>query len=245
MTKDVFLFDTPDGGDVTRDLEIRDGLETCVYLSLFGGNIKDDGSEDNPFGWWGNIGETVESRIYVSEAAYLLRTVPPIPKNLRRIEDAAKRDLAWVITEGISETVQVVATMPALNSVKMSVSLDGIDPIEFRSTWEIQTEEQLSKKVPPPNVLVNDAEILRGEGLPNTTLNLVLANGTVLSVPVSPNGIWEITPYPLSVGEISTAYISTKSGLSSKGVIIIGVEPLSYSGLVFYDGASIYSGLRT
>jgi len=38
MTKDVYLFDTPDGGDVTQDLEIRDGLENSVYLSLFGAN---------------------------------------------------------------------------------------------------------------------------------------------------------------------------------------------------------------
>ena len=244
MTKDVFLFDTPDGGDVTQDLEIRDGLETCVYLSLFGGNVKDDGSQDTPFGWWGNIGETVQSRRYVSEAAYLLRTIPPEPKNLRRIEDAAKRDLAWVISDDISETVSVVVTMPALNTVKMSVALDGIDPIEFRSTWTDKTEEQLSKLIPPPVVLINDGLVLSGTGEPNLTFNLVLANGDIISVQISPGGTWEVTPYPLDKGEVSTAYVSTKSGLSSKGIIVIGVEALLYNGDVFYDGSQTYSGLK-
>lgn len=244
MTRDVYLFDTSDGGDITKDLEIRDGLETSVYLSLFGGNAKDDGSQDNPFGWWGNIGETVEARRYVSEAAYLLRTVPPLPKNLRRIEDAAKRDLAWTLTDGVTETLAVVVTMPALNTVKMSVFLDGIDPIEFRSTWAVKTEEELSKIVPAPHVLINDGVTLSGTGSPNTTLNLALSNGTVISAPVSSSGTWIIDPYPLAKGEISTAYITVKSGLSSRGVIVIGVEALLYDGSVFYDGSQTYSGLK-
>lgn len=243
-TKDVYLFDTPDGGNVTQDLEIRDGLENCVYLSLFGGNAKDDRSQDNPFGWWGNVGENVQARKYVSEAAYLLRTVPPEPKNLRRIEDAAKRDLAWIIDEDISETVEVVASMPALNTVKLSVFINGIDPIEFRSSWTDKTEEELSKIVPPPIVLVNDGLKLSGTGSPNTTLNLVLSNGDVITAQVNSKGAWEIAPYPLAKDEISTAFISTKSGLSSKGVIIIGVEALLYNGAVFYDGSQTYSGLK-
>lgn len=244
MTKDVYLFDTPDGGDLTKDLEIRDGLENCVYLSLFGGNAKDDGSQDNPFGWWGNIGETVQSKKYISEAAHLLRTVPPEPKNLRRIEDAAKRDLAWMIADDISETVEVFASMPALNTVKLSVFINGVDPLEFRSSWTDKTEEELSKIVPPPVVLVNDGVTISGTGTPNTTLNLVLSNGDIIKVPVGSNGTWEISPYPLARGEVSTAYISTKSGLSSKGVVIIGVEALLYDGSVFYDGTQTYSGLK-
>lgn len=244
MTKDVYLYDTPDGGDVTQDLEIRDGLETSVYLSLFGGNAKDDGSQDNPFGWWGNIGETVAARRYVSEAAFLLRTVPPEPKNLRRIEDAAKRDLAWALAGGVTETLAVVVTMPALNTVKMSVFLDGIDPIEFRSSWAIKSEEELSQIVPAPEILVNDGLILSGTGSPNTTLNLALSNGDIISVPISSDGTWSIEPYPLFKGEISTAYITVKSGLSSKGVIVIGVEALLYNGDVFYDGTQTYSGLK-
>ena len=244
MTKDVFLFDTPDGGDVTQDLEIRDGLETCVYLSLFGGNVKDDGSQKTPFTWWGNINENVDSKKYVSEAAYLLRTDPPEPKNLRRIEDAAKRDLAWILADEIAQSLRVVATMPALNTVKLSVALDGIDPIEFRSTWKDPTVEELSKKVPPPEILVNDGVTLSGKGLPNATMVLVLANGTKIEVPISPDGGWIISPYPLGMGEIATAYVRTKSGLSSKGIRVIGVKALLYDGSVFYDGSQTYSGIR-
>lgn len=243
-TKDVYLFDTPDGGDLMQDLEIRDGLETSVYLSLFGGNVKDDGSQDNPFGWWGNVGETVDAKKYVSETAYLLINEPPTPKNLRRIEDAAVRDLTWMISEGVTETIRVQASMPALNTVKLRVFAEGIDPLEFRSSWTDKIGETPSTVVLPPTVLANDGVTLYGSGLPNATLRLTRANGDIITVPVSPLGMWEIAPYPLTNGEVVTIAIVTGSGLSSKSVVVVGVEPLLYNDAVLYDGTQTFSGLK-
>lgn len=243
-TRDVYIYDTADGGNITPDLEIRDGLENAVYLSLFGGNVLDDGSQDTPFQWWGNLNENQESKMYRSQASYLLRTVTPTANNLRRIEDAAKRDLAWMISDGITETVSIVATMPALNHVKLTVALNGIDPIEFRAFWATKTEDQLSSLVPPPEIIVNDAIILSGEGLPNAELKLIRGNGDTITVPISALGSWSIDPYPLDIGEVATLFVRTRSGLSSRGVTVIGVGAMLYDGLMFYDGSQYYNGLR-
>lgn len=245
MNKDVYIFDTSDGGDVTLDLEIRDGLESSFYLSIFGGNSKDDGLEKNPFTWWGNIGETVQSRIYRSETAYLLRTIPPTSKNLQRIRDAANRDLAWALTEGVCKNLDIQVSMPARNNVKIVINADGISPLEFQSFWGERDEGDFSILVPPPVVTINNAVILSGTGLANADLYLVLANGSVLTVPINSAGMWTISPYPLAVGEISTAYVKTKSGLASRGSIIVGVGELYYNGSVYYDGSQDYDGIET
>lgn len=245
MNKDVYIFDTSDGGDVTLDLEIRDGLESSFYLSIFGGNSKDDGLEKNPFTWWGNIGETIQSRIYQSETAYLLRTIPPTSKNLQRIRDAVNRDLAWVLTEGVCKTLDIQVSMPARNNVKIVINADGISPLEFQSFWGERDEGDFSILVPPPIVTINNGVILSGTGLANADLYLVLANGSVLTVPINNTGMWTISPYPLAVGEISTAYVKTKSGLASRGTIIVGVGALYYDGSVYYDGSQNYDGIET
>lgn len=245
MNKDVYIFDTSDGGDVTLDLEIRDGLESSFYLSIFGGNSKDDGLEKNPFTWWGNIGETIQSRIYRSETAHLLRTIPPTSKNLQRIRDAANRDLAWALTEGVCKTLDIQVSMPARNNVKIVINADGISPLEFQSFWGERDEGDFSILVPPPIVTINNGMILSGTGLANADLYLVLANGSVLIVPINNAGMWTISPYPLAVGEISTAYVKTKSGLASRGSIIVGVGALYYNGSVYYDGSQDYDGIET
>jgi phage gp46-like protein len=244
VNKDVYLFDTLDGGDVTQDLAIRDGLESSVYLSLFGGNIKDDGREDNAFNWWGNIGENVQSRKYRSETAYLVSTVSPTPSNLRLIEDAAKRDLAWVISDGVTSELRVVASMPKLNFVKLSVFMEGISPLEFKSNWGDTSEEELQNAVPVPDVLINNGIELSGTGLPNATLVLVRENGDIITVPIGPNGAWSINPYPLDADEVATIYVKTGSGLTSRGRTVIGVAALYYDGTFNYDGSQNYDGIR-
>lgn len=245
MNRDVFIFDTADGGDITQDLAIRDGLGSSVYLSLFGGNVKDDGRETNAFNWWGNIGENNLSRLYRSETAFLLATVPPTPSNLRRIEDAAGRDLAWCITEKVSKTVRVVASMPKLNFVKLVVFLEGISPLEFRAHWGDATDDESSQTlIPVPTVVINNGQELSGTGLSNAFLVLVRANGDESQVPIGKDVSWKFEPYPLDIGEVATIYVKTLSGLSSRGRTVIGVGALYYDGSFLYDGSQNYDGIR-
>lgn len=138
---DVLLYQTNDGGDINVDSGIvvmSGGLETAAYLSLFGGNEQDDGRKDNPLQWWGNLGEEPE-RQYRSETQYLLRSVPSIPANLRRIEEAAVRDLGWFVSSRAATSVSAAASMPGLNKVRLVVTIEANGQpavIEFIENWK-------------------------------------------------------------------------------------------------------------
>lgn len=139
---DVKLFQTDDEGDITvRDgvVEMGGGLETAAYLSLFGGNEEDNGLADNPKTWWGNLDEIDQARQYRSETQNLLRAIPATSGNLRRIEDAAGRDLAWFITERVASSISVSASIPGVNRIKLTVDIeaDGDESrFEFVENWK-------------------------------------------------------------------------------------------------------------
>lgn len=127
---DVLLRQTNDGGDITAVaglLAMSDGLETAAYLSLFGGNEQDPGDADSTEQWWGNIGELEPARRYRSETQYLLRSLPAVPANLRRIEEAASRDLQWMIDSGLVKTIAASASIPELNRVQIDVVLTTLE----------------------------------------------------------------------------------------------------------------------
>lgn len=123
---DVLLRQSNDGGEITLEgglLLLSEGLETAVYLSLFGGNEDDPGDGDTTLQWWGNLLDTEPERAYRSETQYLLASLPAIPANLRRIEQAAARDLKWMLDTKNAQSVSVEATIPSLNRVRLGVSI--------------------------------------------------------------------------------------------------------------------------
>lgn len=126
---DVRLYEKDgDGGEidsVNGQLVMDDGLESAVYLSLFGGNDEDSGSDgDKPKQWWGNVEEPDANKRYRSETQRLLQALPLIPVNLRRIEDAALSDLAWMTDSGLASFVSARASMPALNTVRLTIKAE-------------------------------------------------------------------------------------------------------------------------
>jgi phage gp46-like protein len=126
---DVLLRQTNDGGDIIAEaglLRMSEGLETAAFLSMFGGNELDAGDTDSTEQWWGNIGETEAARTYRSETQFLIKSLPTIPANLLRIEQAGARDLAWMVEAGVAKSVAVSARIPALNSVAVDVTIDTL-----------------------------------------------------------------------------------------------------------------------
>jgi phage gp46-like protein len=127
---DVLLFQTPDGGEVTitnGQFAQTDGLDVAAYLSLFGGNADDSGqTADDSKQWWGNIGESDPALCYRSATQYLLLTLPLIPANLQRIEEAAQSDLAWMLDD-IATDLAVRATMPGPKRIDLdcALTIDG------------------------------------------------------------------------------------------------------------------------
>jgi phage gp46-like protein len=139
---DVSLLLTSDGADITISggvSTMSGGLETTVSLSLFGGTEKDDGREGNIFNWWGNIDEVDPAREYRSETQYLLRALPATTGNLRRLEDAARRDLSWLEAGGAASSITVVASIPGVNKIKLTIDIEAIGEeasFEFVQNWK-------------------------------------------------------------------------------------------------------------
>ena len=139
---DVSLFQTNDDGEITVEngiVTMGGGLETSAYLSLFGGNEDDDGRAENTANWWGNIDEVDPSREYHSETQNLLQALAATSGNLRRIEDAANRDLAWFITDKVASSVKVAASMPGLNKIKLTIDIEASgeeSSFEFVENWK-------------------------------------------------------------------------------------------------------------
>lgn len=123
---DVLIYQTNDQGDIDylegRATLDETGLSSAAFLSLFGGNEDDSGLEEgDPKQWWGNLTETDPERQYRSQFQNLLLGLPAIPANLRRLEDTAAADLAWM-TNALVESVNAEASIPALNRVKVTLS---------------------------------------------------------------------------------------------------------------------------
>jgi hypothetical protein len=131
---DVLLFQTKDGGEIDPDI-LTPGLDVMAYLCLFGGNDDDDGSEGNPLTWWANLDETDPASMYRSETQNILRGLPASSANLRRLEDAARRDLGAFISAGIAREVDAEASIIGLNRVRIVCDIDG-QTEEFIETWE-------------------------------------------------------------------------------------------------------------
>ena len=127
---DIRLFQTVNGGEITVENgapQMTDGLDTAAYLSLFGGNENDSGlTGDDARQWWGNLSETEPANCYRSATQYLLRTLPLIPANLQRIEEAAQSDLAWM-TDSFATDLAVSATMPGPKRIDLdcAITIDG------------------------------------------------------------------------------------------------------------------------
>lgn len=121
---DVLMTQTPDGGEVTcvnGVMALSDGLETAAFLSCFGGNIEDSGLDaDLPRTWWANRNQTDPTLQYRSQLQHLLATIPLTPANRPLFEDAASADLAW-FTDSVADSIAVLATMPAIDTVKIQV----------------------------------------------------------------------------------------------------------------------------
>jgi phage gp46-like protein len=142
---DINLFQTDDDGEIFVEnglVGMSGGLETAAYLSLFGGNEDDDGRKNNPLTWWGNLDEEEAANEYRSETQNLISSIPATSGNLLRIEDAARRDLEWFLTEKIASVITVVASIPAVNRIQLEISINAVGlevNFEFVENWMINT----------------------------------------------------------------------------------------------------------
>ena len=139
---DVLLCQTNDEGEINvvdGIVEMSGGLETAAYLSLFGGNEDDDGRDNSSSTWWANLDEVDPARQYRSETQNLLQALPATTGNLRRVEDAASRDLAWFTQNNVASSVSVSASIPGLNKLKLTINIEAVgeeSSFEFVENWK-------------------------------------------------------------------------------------------------------------
>ena len=116
----VALFQTPDDGDIKYDargtIATDSGLVTAAYLSLFGGN-------ESGYDWWGDLLDSDPARKYPAETQRLLTSIPLTSYNLRRVEDAARRDLAWFIDSRAASVVDVAASVPRRDTLQLDIKI--------------------------------------------------------------------------------------------------------------------------
>lgn len=122
---DVYVFESLDGGNVTDQVELTGGYETAVYLSLFGGNQKDDGSAATRREQWCLNSIIPAANRMTSRTQNLLARLPAAARNLALVEQAVISDLSWLRDD---EDVEISAevSIPAVNRVSIAVSVDGI-----------------------------------------------------------------------------------------------------------------------
>lgn len=139
---DVYLHQSDDGGDLNISggvVEMRDGLETAVYLSLFGGNEDDPGGLDSPASWWGNLLEADPDRRLRSETQNLLISLPATTGNLKRLRAAIERDLAWLVSGAVASDVVVVLRLASPHRVSIDVAITIADEVfrfAFTKAWQ-------------------------------------------------------------------------------------------------------------
>jgi phage gp46-like protein len=124
---DVRIYQTDDGGEIDFEAGqpvLDDGLESFVYLSLFGGNEDDPGVADSTLQWWGNFSEQDATRRYRSQTQHLLRSIPATPFNRRRIEDAVKSDLAALETLGLAKGVEATVRIVRANWIDIDIQIE-------------------------------------------------------------------------------------------------------------------------
>lgn len=139
---DVYLRQTDNDGDINVTggvVEMRPGLETASYLSMFGGNEEDPGGSDTTFQFWGNISEEDNAKKYRSETQHLLQSIPATSGNMGRVSDAVKRDLNWMLDSKVASSIDVSITIPAINHVGISVSIKAQgeeQQFNFTENWK-------------------------------------------------------------------------------------------------------------
>ena len=126
---DLLLYDTPDGGDIliTEGLIASDQtFSTAVYLSLFGGNKEDNGRVKNRKTWWGNTLRGIsESQRLVSRFQSIIFGLPMTTRNILDVEEAAKLDLGWMLSEKIADEILINGRAVSQNRFSLKVQINA------------------------------------------------------------------------------------------------------------------------
>lgn len=124
---DVLMFHQEDRGEIIEDggfIQMTDGYETMAYLSLFGGNEKDDGSEATArLQWWGNEDEEPENQ-YRSRFQALVASGRPVTSEfVTELAAAAEKDLGDDFVAGGFASAVKILSIRLVNPKRIALSV--------------------------------------------------------------------------------------------------------------------------
>lgn len=131
---DVALLWQIDHADIAidgADLQSDDGLDTAVILSLFldrraaPDDILPPGTD--PRGWWADTFADVQGDL-IGSRLWLLGREKQLASVAQRAQEYAEEALAWLVQDGVSSSVAVVATWIARGTLGLSVSIQRPAP---------------------------------------------------------------------------------------------------------------------
>lgn len=120
---DLKLYNVGIGSDcdiVNGQPVLDEGLENAVYMSLF----------SSP-GWWGNA-LIDESEQHISTLENIIDEQPLTNETRLNIEEAARNALAWMISDGIAQNIEVSATIPAIGRADLVIEIFQPERVEFK-----------------------------------------------------------------------------------------------------------------
>ena len=143
--KTVFI-DLEHGADYAIDalgLKVDDGLETAVIISLFTdrrANADDnipDGSNDLR-GWWADSFNAIEND-KIGSRLWLLSREKQLTSVLVRAREYSEEALAWLVADGVAESVEVASSNPRMGILALAVSiyrpLQPVTQYRFETFW--------------------------------------------------------------------------------------------------------------
>lgn len=139
---DVLLISTVDGGDLNINdgiTEMAGGFESAIYLSLFGGNFEDNGTDATESKtWWGNhLDADNPDRKLISRTQNILRGLPATPGNLKLVDQAIKLDLAWMQSSNIIDDLVINLSIPAKNRIQINIEGKKDKQKLFNTVYEL------------------------------------------------------------------------------------------------------------
>ena len=131
------------GGDLQADA----GLQTAIVASLFtdapaqSGDEIPDGSSD-PRGFWGDMPidpaqqDVSAVRTPTGSRLWLLDGALQTDDTLTRAQHYANEALAWMITDGVADSMTTIASFPRLGWIHLVIVLDGDPNSAFTLAWQ-------------------------------------------------------------------------------------------------------------
>lgn len=131
------------GGDIVLaagDLVPDEGLASAVLISLFTDARAPQLSElpqgeTSLRGWWGDLGQRITGSLL-----WLIQREKTLPEVALRAQEYAETALAWMIADGVAESVTVVATLVRPFGLQLRITIARGAAKQYSHLWDAVAE---------------------------------------------------------------------------------------------------------